>query len=63
MVYDHELAMPTAAVMVKLSIMGATAYCQAIMRAIPSLEPLPLNSTIIITLLAVGVRKTIRITK
>lgn len=46
-----------------LSTMGDTAYCQPISLAIPSLEELPLNSTMTITLFAVGVMKTIIITR
>lgn len=38
-------------------------YCHPMSRAIPSLEDPPANSTITITLLAVGVMKTIIITR
>ena len=61
--YDHWLAKPTANVIVRLNTIGAMRYCHAITNAIPSLTWLPLNSTMTITLLAVGVKKTTITTK
>eukprot|EP00542_Grammatophora_oceanica_P021526 CAMPEP_0194052746 /NCGR_PEP_ID=MMETSP0009_2-20130614/46800_1 /TAXON_ID=210454 /ORGANISM="Grammatophora oceanica, Strain CCMP 410" /LENGTH=50 /DNA_ID=CAMNT_0038700489 /DNA_START=78 /DNA_END=230 /DNA_ORIENTATION=+ len=46
-----------------LNKIGATAYCHPMIRAIPSFDPEPLNSTMTMTLLAVGVMVTIMRTR
>ena len=57
-----EFATLTAAVTDKLSTNGAARYCQKMTLAIPSRFP-PLSSTMTMTLLAVGVKNAIMVTK
>jgi hypothetical protein len=58
----HDAKLTTAERTI-LRTTGEIAYCQPISLAIPSFELLPLSSTITITLFAVGVMKTIIITR